>query len=317
MKRVSLFMIVLCCMGVSFCASAQVKRSLIIGRTTGTIAAGNGLSVRVYGFTRKLSDQLTLPGTTIDVSEGDSVEIDFWNVSQGDPHDIQISGIEVQKQNQRLAVDADKAIRHMEHGYYSFVASHPGTYIYYSPVNYPFDVQAGMFGILIITPKQQKETYQDQVSQEKLWCGFEIDTNWHTDSVLDEERGENPRLTAKLIYHPQYFFVNDRSNHPQPDTAMAVTARRGEHVLIRLANAGSMDQLITFPKGITLKVITKNADTTAANATANTLHLKPMETCEVLISSDVALDGFVSYAFLDKGQDRAVYTRKIPVFITQ
>jgi len=318
MNVASINSIILYCILLSFSAAGQVRRPLIIGRNSGNFILENGQSIRIFGFTNKLSNQLGLPGTTIEAHEGESLQIDFWNVSQGDPHDIQIKGIEIQKQNQRLAIDADKGIRHMEHGYYDFVANHSGTYIYYSPVNYPFDLQAGMFGILIVKPKQGKDIYHEQASQERLWCSFEIDTTWHTDSLLDEEKGENPQLTEKLAYHPQYFLVNEQTSHQQlPGTLRKLTAKLGETVLIRLANTGLMEHRVTFPKEIVFKVITKNAAIPTAEATSNTLLLKPMETYEIFIRANTTFDGEASYAFSKEGQDKPVYIKRIPISISK
>jgi len=305
----------LCCMLV-FCATGQIKRPMIIGRTSGSITFENGSEMRVFGFTGRLSEPINLPGTTIEAREGDSLEIDFWNVSQGNPHDIRIQGIQLQKRNEPHEIYTDDNIHHMEHGYYSFIASHAGTYIYYCPVNYPLDVQAGMFGILVVRPKLENKIYYKQVSQELLWCGFEMDTTWHTDSILDAEREEIPQMAKKLDYRPQYFFINDKRNGQQTNPAV-LNAKVGEKVLLRLANMGLMEHLVTFPKEMKLNVLTKNAASIPAHDEVNALILKPLDTYEILVSSNAVLNSFVSYAFKNEIQNTAIQIEKIPVLITK
>ncbi len=305
----------LCCM-LAFCATGQIKRPMIIGRTSGSITFENGSEMRVFGFTGRLSEPINLPGTIIEAREGDSLEIDFWNVSQGNPHDIRIRGIQLQKRNEAHEIYTDDNIHHMEHGYYSFIASHAGTYIYYCPVNYPLDVQAGMFGILLVKPKRGNEIYHTQISQELLWCGFEMDTTWHTDSVLDAERDEKLQMSETPAYRPQYFFINDKRNG-QPTGPAVLNAKVGEKVLLRLANTGLMEHIVTFPKEMKLTVLTKNAAPLPAHDEVNTLILKPLDTYEILVSSNAVLNGFVSYAFKNEAQETAVQIEKIPVLITK
>src|SRR3954466_6560341 len=78
----------------------DVKRTRIIGRNSGSITLDDGRVIRVSGFADKLNESPPLPGVTIEAMTGDSVTIDFWNVAQGDPHDVQIAGITVRKENE-------------------------------------------------------------------------------------------------------------------------------------------------------------------------------------------------------------------------
>ena len=63
---------------VAISLSAQNEK-LIIGRTTGKLVVKKNKELRVFGFSNSLSGQVTLPGSLIDVKQGDSIYIDFWN----------------------------------------------------------------------------------------------------------------------------------------------------------------------------------------------------------------------------------------------
>ncbi|MFT5779759.1 MAG: hypothetical protein ACI837_002718, partial [Crocinitomicaceae bacterium] len=129
-------------------AESQVRHEILIGRTTGILELDEGQTIRVSGFTNTLSGQVSLPGITLDAVLGDSIVIDFWNISQGDPHDFTLKGIPTRKSSKWRHNSNDLSIYHMDHGYYHFTAEQTGTYLYYCPIKYPFNVQAGMFGLL-------------------------------------------------------------------------------------------------------------------------------------------------------------------------
>jgi FtsP/CotA-like multicopper oxidase with cupredoxin domain len=296
-----------------FSLSAQVKRHLVIGRTTGDITI-NDRSIRMFGFAEKLKDKPTLPGVVIDAVVGDSVEIDFWNVSQGDPHDIRINNIETRVNNQRLADEADGPIRHMEHGYYSFEANTPGTFVYYSGVNYPFDLQGGMFGVIIIRPKNDSNA--SRTTNERLWCGSEIDTTWHTDEIMDAERGEKNMLEPKPDYRPQYFIINGKTQQALLDSSIALQGKKDSIIHLRIANAGMMEQIVTFPEPLTWHMLAADkAD--APVKTQSSITLQPLQTCEVFITAHVACKDFVTYAFKKDPTGGIVNTQKIPVSFTE
>ena len=75
---------------------------LIIGRNMGTHTFHDGEQTRIFGFTETLSAATKIPGPTIYLNSGDSVKLDFWNMSQGAPHTIHLHGLDVNQQNKCL-----------------------------------------------------------------------------------------------------------------------------------------------------------------------------------------------------------------------
>ena len=182
---------------------AQIDYSkLIIGRTTGQKDLHDGNSTRIMGFAETLSEEIDIPGPTIYMNEGDSVEIDFWNMSQGAPHTIHLHGLDVDQANDgvpNLSFD----VHHMDHGYYRFKAPHAGTYLYHCHVVSTIHVQAGMYGVIIVRPPSGDanttwdggETYD----REFIWTSSEIDTNWHTNAVLDHDTVVASKLNCNHV----------------------------------------------------------------------------------------------------------------------
>ena len=133
------------------CYSQIDYSKLIIGRNNGTMVLHDGNITDIFGFAETLGESISLPGPTINITEGDSVQIDFWNVSQGAPHTIHLHGLDVNQENDGVPA-LSYEVHHMDHGYYKFKAPHPGTYIYHCHVVSTIHVQAGMYGVIIVKP---------------------------------------------------------------------------------------------------------------------------------------------------------------------
>jgi len=108
--------------------SQQVRQ--IIGRNVGWKTLSDGNNVRVFGFADNLSQYPDVPGPTLEFTEGDSVIIDFWNISQGAPHTIHLHGLDVNQENDGVP-HLSFEVHHMEHGFYRFRAPAAGTYLYH------------------------------------------------------------------------------------------------------------------------------------------------------------------------------------------
>jgi len=311
---------IICILGIlfiNFSIVGQINK-LIIGRTTGVFPIENRDSVRVFGFTNTLSGQVTLPGTTIEVMEGDNVTLDFWNISQGDPHEIVIKGIQLKKKDSSPEKNADNSVHHMEHGYYSFIAKQPGTYVYYCPVNYPFNIQAGMFGVLIIKSNNNDLNTARKVQnhQELLWCSYEIDTNWHDNSLMDMEYEQQPSLLELPSYTPQYFFINGKTNKELNNKEMAVNLDTEQPTILRLANTGFWKHKIKFPKE--LKVEVKGGENDLKHSTLKSLNyliINPLETFELWITSKKRTRINIQFDFINPETNRVENTQYIPVRI--
>jgi len=296
---------------LTFSTVAQVNK-LIIGRTTGVFELENKDSIRVFGFTNTLSGQVTLPGTTLEVIEGDTVLLDFWNISQGDPHEIVIKGIELTKTNTSAKEQLDQRVYHMEHGYYHFLAKNPGTYIYYCPINYPFNLQAGMFGVLIIRPQK---ALLNPKNKELLWCSFEMDTNWHNNEVMDVEYDEQATPLEWPAYNPKHFFINGKTNQQLKEQEMVLNISSKQTTVLRLANTGFWQHKIKFPQELNVEIKrTSNLKNSELNK-LNQLTVDPLETFEIWITSQKKTKETIQYDFINPATNKVENTQYIPVKI--
>jgi len=275
---------------VSCCSSlvAQTEISLI-GRNTGKKVLFDGNEIRVMGFARKLNENPGVPGPTLEVVEGDSVEIDFWNVSQGAPHTIHLHGLDVNQENDGVP-HLSFSVEHMQHGYYKFKTPHPGTYLYHCHVVSTIHVQAGMFGMLIVRPKTENKTWEGgyKIDREYSFLMSEIDTNWHADSVLLHDHDSNmPMMQIPVpVYEPQHFLINGRAEQ-QLLQAVEVQAQANENIYLRLANLGYMSNRIVFPAELNARVIDSDGRPLPTEEAVDTLEIYPGERYGVLCNSSI------------------------------
>lgn len=307
-KIISLYYFLL----VSTFLFAQNER-LIIGRTTGKLALTSTLKIRTFGFTNSLSGQVTLPGSYLDLKEGDSLNIDFWNISQGNPVSLYAKQIEfLQRDKEKQVMKKKEPVHHMEHGFYSFMAKKTGTYLYFSPENYPFNLQAGMFGIIIIRPKEN-DSLAAKPFIEKLWCSYEIDTKWHTDAIMGTEYDHTNKAIILPEYKPDYFMINGET--APKIKGLQLLRDKKETVFLRLVNAGLCLHEIEFPSHTKLQLISGNDTSVTAFSTGYKIQLQPGECLEVLaFLENVTEKELIRYRYIDPVSKKVRYNANIPIF---
>ncbi len=278
---------------IGFCvisnATAQIDYTkLIVGRSIGTHTFDDGTQTRLFGFSESLGAPVAIPGPTIQINSGDSVKIDFWNVSQGAPHTIHLHGLDVDQQNDGVPMLSFE-VHHMEHGYYYFKAPHPGTYLYHCHVGSSIHLQAGMYGMIIVRPTNGNpllnwdggETYDREFSL----FATEIDTTWHNDTILDQEHDMmNPTpLYVPEKYEPQYFLINGKNGTQLTDPANFLFALKNEKVYMRLTNLGYYGARYTFPSGVGARTVASDGRPLPTEVLENTIEVLPGERYECFI----------------------------------
>lgn len=311
MKKQGIILLLISLFGITPLFSQ--KEQLIIGRTTGTVSLNKNKSIRTFGFTSSLSGQVTLPGYTITTRVGDSINIDFWNISQGNPVSLYCKEIDfVQRDSNKEISKIKEPIHHMEHGFYSFTATKQGTYLYYSPENYPFNFQAGMFGLIIISePKKVANTVE--AFEEVIWCSHEIDTKWHTDALMGTEYDSSNKPVLIPEYSPNYFCINGQNSTKIKGLHSRTNAKKT--TLLRLANAGLYNHTIHFPPKAVLQVKFATDSNFKNKVTENKVNIASGECIELLVSlEEVTANEKITYQFIDPITKKNFFKASIPVF---
>jgi FtsP/CotA-like multicopper oxidase with cupredoxin domain len=283
MKNIFLF----CSLIISSVTFGQIDQSiLIIGRNTGTHTFHDNEQTRIMGFTSSLSQPLRIPGPTLDIKSGDSIKIDFFNLSQGAPHTIHLHGLDVDQQNDGVP-HLSFEVEHNEHGYYYFKAPHPGTYLYHCHVGSSIHLQAGMYGLVIVRPENGSQllSWENGHSYDREFSllASEIDTVWHNDTVIDHVHDMDMLLYVPETFEPQYFLVNGKSGTQlnAPDNFMFVSS--GETVFLRLANIGYYGVRYILPSSLNCTVVSSDGRPLPLEFQTDTVEVLPGERYEALI----------------------------------
>ncbi len=195
--------------------------------------------------------RMSYPGPTLDVNEGDFVTVNLIN-NLTVPVSIVFPGqtgvMAMGDSNGLLTAEADP---NGGMATYTFVASHPGTYLYHSGTNPELQIEMGLLGALIVRPAGQPEgenwayNHADSAyDYETLFLLTEIDPVIHDLAACG--MWDQIDLTE---YWPVYWFINGRcapdtmlmADHPllptQPHDCMP-RIHPGERLLMRVIGGG-------------------------------------------------------------------------------
>ena len=207
--------------------------------TDGFIDQIDGTSVYFRGFSSD-SSSLNIPGDSLIVQEGDTVEITLVN-TLSHFHSFVIDGV---VDSGAIAPGETMTIR--------FVANNPGSYMYYDGVSLPYNRLLGLHGGLAVMPSgSSNELYAGSPTfvKQYFWIFHDIDPTWH-DRL---RRGLQPNTD----YVPRYFTINglggrppgspgngDPSKDAMHDPRTALHGHVGDRSLVRILNAGLCAQSV-------------------------------------------------------------------------
>ncbi len=250
---------------------------------SGKLLMPDGKTVRFWGFEDTTSGR-RLPSPLIRATEGEIVHVTLHSSKR--VHTIHLHGIEPEPWNDGVGHTSFEISGQYT---YQFRPATAGTYFYHCHVNTVLHVQMGMFGALIVDPypthnaagRRLAFTGGPAYDVERLWVAFSLDPNWRR---LNHAAGLDGSDAGLNIFNPKYDLIN---GVPQPlgPTAeithpdVAVRAKVGQTVLVRLVSAGYMQKEWTFHPGRThgkrLDVQVVAADGrpfVATNAAGNSFH---------------------------------------------
>jgi FtsP/CotA-like multicopper oxidase with cupredoxin domain len=298
MKKIITISLLLFSVG-TYCAQTNV---FLIGRTLGDKIIANGDTLRVFGFAPNLGAHPPIPGPLIEANQGDSVHIDFWNVSQLHHHTIHLHGLDVNQQNDGVPMLSFE-VDHMEHGFYHFKAPHAGTYLYHCHVGSTIHLQAGMYGPIIIRPSDGSNTTWDggyAFDTETMMFMSEFDTFWHSDSILDHPHDTTAMLDTLEVprYNPDNFLINGLSDH-QLEDSIELNSKTDFVNYFRLVNIGYCSNRVIFPASLGAQIIDSDGRPLPSVEMNDTVDIYPGERYGVLVESNVAILDSIEVYYYD------------------
>lgn len=210
----------------------------------------SGVTVPIWGFEGQV------PGPQIRVTEGDTVRVTLKN-QLSDPTTIHWHGIPLPNSMDGIPGVTQNAVQPGKEFTYEFKAEDPGTYLYHSHQDGVNQLDMGMYGTLVVEPKNPKVKYdRDYTLVLDEWItgansmeGMDMSGNNANDMSSMPGMGENKETDAQADKNEtgmdmdeddmsmyNVFSINGKA---YPDTE-PLKVRKGERVKIRLANMGYM-----------------------------------------------------------------------------
>ncbi|GCE08011.1 multicopper oxidase domain-containing protein [Dictyobacter aurantiacus] len=250
----------------------------------------DGQRIYVVGYSDKAQGPAQVPGPSIVVNQGDSVNITVVNDTAqlmntfpdaaGNLTTAPVQTIDGVK----LPSELDKEIgmgplaKSSQKGQkvsYHFTAQQPGSYLYHDST--PVHMQMGLYGALTIKPNgilNRAYPGAPPYNKEYTFVLSDMDSNAHNSifkgSAVDWAK-----------YHPNYFLINGKS---WPDTEMdpndSLNVKVGQSVLVRFVNAGSEIHMM-HTHGHHFTVIGANGQKLAHPYQKDTVMVAPGETADV------------------------------------
>lgn len=215
----------------------------------GYISTAEGGSYLMWGYANG-AGAMQYPGPTLIVNQGDVVTVNLSNQLTM-PVSIVFPGqaaVAATGGTQGL-LTREAAPGGAETVSYTFTASQPGTYTYYSGTRPELQIEMGLVGALIVRPTANPATQaynhpDSQFDHEYLFLLSEMDPIIH-----DQVAAGNMALVDNTTYFPVYWMINGRTgpdtmtpaNNPllpnQPYNSMPMM-HPGEKVLLRMIGGG-------------------------------------------------------------------------------
>jgi FtsP/CotA-like multicopper oxidase with cupredoxin domain len=227
---------------------------------TGNIITPDAASMMIWGYADNSTGQVQIPGPTLIVNQGDSITVTLDN-ELPEPVSIVFPGQQVNASGGQAGVLTQEVPGNDDGSgtvTYTFTATEPGTYTYYSGSHADLQVEMGLYGAIIVRPAgfnpAAPTAYGDARSAydyEFLILQSEMDMDLNLQVVQSMIADPTaPPVVDTAAKHETIWFLNGR---PGPDTLAPAGAawmpaqpynclprgNPGKRVLARMIGAGS------------------------------------------------------------------------------
>ncbi|MGA8942838.1 MAG: multicopper oxidase family protein [Thermoactinomyces sp.] len=176
----------------------------------------------------------TVPGKTIQVTEGDRVRIKLLNQMK-EPVSIHWHGYPVPHSMDGVPGVTQDAVAPGKSFTYDFIATVPGTYFYHSHHDSARQVDRGLYGAFVVLPKQDGNQYdRDSVLM--------LDESMNHNNMDHENHHANMPMDHDTMMKDMYnvYTINGKSG----SLIKPLKVKKGERVRLRFINAGYLPHQI-------------------------------------------------------------------------
>ncbi|MEK8129202.1 multicopper oxidase family protein [Paenibacillus filicis] len=206
--------------------------------TDGYVKMPDGSDMYIWGYSlQNQRGTAVYPAPTLEVTEGDQVEITLTNLGPLKPgilpvsHTIHFHGLDTNQRNDGVPHTAPPVFVGQSYTY-QFKAKHAGTYFYHCHVDTVEHLQMGMTGTFIVKAREgvkQAWTGGPAYNKEAVFHLNEIDLSWH-------HAVEQRQTYDRTVFKPDFWTLNGEFTARSAKSSLAAEA--GDRYLIRLINSG-------------------------------------------------------------------------------
>ena len=178
----------------------------------------------------------SVPGAQIRVKQGDHVKIVFTN-KLPEPTAIHWHGYPVPNNQDGVPGITMNAIQPGETFTYEFTATVPGTYWYHSHQKSAEQVDKGLYGTLIVEPKEEEKIDRDHTLVFDEWMS---DPNAESNMNMNMSGMDHSNMDMSSMGHNMNMYDIFTINGKSGAAVQPLKVKKGEKVRLRLVNAGYM-----------------------------------------------------------------------------
>lgn len=249
--------------------TVTIARNLLVGMDL-PLPNGKAVPMWIIEDPNDAMHGISFPSKTIRVTDGDIVHVDVG--SRTGTHTIHWHGIEPTPMNDGVGKHSFEVDGHF---IYQFQPRAAGTYFYHCHKNTTLHFEMGLYGLLIVDPKHgpgfisafNPPEHVIPYDVEAFWVVDEIDSRWHQlghNDFMQKCDANTPIAPENFSqdgflnqFRPDIFLITGvaRASEGMPitDPRVAITAKVGQTVLIRLLHAGYTVQ--QYDIGIDVEVV--------------------------------------------------------------
>lgn len=216
----------------------------------------------------------TVPGPTIRVTEGDTVEISVTN-KLAEATSIHWHGLHIPNDQDGVGGVTQPTIESGETFNYRFIAPHAGTFMYHAHgANSREQIDRGLYAPFIIDPAGGDAIKADK--EVTLTIG-----NWMVGNAAGDMPGMDMGSAASMSMEYDYFTINGKSF---PAT-QPIEVTQGQLVRLRFLNPSQTIHPMHL-HGMDMAVIAKDGEPLTTPQRLNVLNIAPGETYDVVFRAD-------------------------------
>ncbi|MBE6185575.1 MAG: multicopper oxidase family protein [Bacillus sp. (in: Bacteria)] len=181
----------------------------------------------------------SVPGAQIRIKQGDRVKINFKN-ELPEPTTIHWHGYPVPNSQDGVPGVTMNAVKPGETYTYEFTATVPGTYWYHSHQESAKQVDKGLYGTLIVEPKNEEKVDRDYTLVLDEWMSNPSAESNMNMSGMDHSNMGNGQMDMSSMGHDMSMYDIFTINGKSGSAVKPLKVKKGEKVRLRLVNAGYM-----------------------------------------------------------------------------